>query len=84
MDLPMEIRRIIFDLLFQEDEPVRIKVIRRRQSKGIEQQELARADHQRVREHRGEAYDHTREVWTAAPSVTSIMFASRQLYHEGT
>lgn len=75
----------VFDLLFQEDEPVQIKVIRRRQSKGEVHRELGRADHHRVREHRGEFYyDDVRKTWIAAPSATSIMFTSRQLYAEGT
>ena len=85
LDVPVELRAKIFAHLFQNDDPMRIKVICRTQKKNREPYcELARRDHERVRDHRSETYDEIKEEWVPNLDITSAVLINRQLNADAT
>lgn len=80
MSVPPEIRKEIFTIMFEEANVIRIKIIKRKNGS----REIARQDHNRRWNHRGEMYDPKTRKWLLAPGIASVLRASRQLYQEGS
>ena len=81
LDLSVELRNQIYGYVLQEDKPIKIELIRRRNGP----LEIARSGVQRDKHHRRQVYNRSKKAWVPAElKYAAIIYVNKQVYLEAS